>query len=39
MDTLALVVIACMSSIAGVAGVAVLVDMYMDHKRRIKPLS
>ena len=32
-DTVALVVIACMSTIAGVAGIAVLVDMYTDNKK------
>ena len=38
-DTVALVIIACMSSIAGVAGIAVLIDMYMDRKRNFKSLS
>ena len=32
MDTFALVVIACMSTIAGIAGIAVLVDMYSNNK-------
>ena len=35
---MALVVIACMSSIAGVAGIAVLIDMFIDHKRNYNSL-
>ena len=36
MDTVALVIIACMSTIAGIAGIAVLVDMYWSHKANTK---
>lgn len=32
MDTVALVVIACMTTITGIAGIAVLIDMYNSHK-------
>lgn len=38
-NTIALVIIACMSTIAGVAGIAVLVDMYSDSKKNINSLS
>jgi hypothetical protein len=32
MDTAALVIIACMSTIAGIAGIAVLIELYNSHK-------
>ena len=36
MDTVALVIIACMSTIAGIAGIAVLIDMYWSYKAKVK---
>ncbi len=34
MDTFALVTIACMSTITGIAAIAVLIDMFMDRKAK-----
>ena len=33
METMALITIVCMSTIAGIAGIAVLVEMFNDHRR------
>ena len=35
MDTLAFITIACMSAIAGIAGIAVLIDMFSNRKGRV----